>query len=579
MTCPVASLLALALCLPQGPPDAAPPTSFLQLPDRPETMAHVAFTDAAGLPVARAVRTFGTFDLDGNRIADAFWLGDPAAAGQRLSIGMGREHSPGRFRNWPVAHGLTGAFTGAAALRQAWLEQDTLLLVEPQAPYPTRLSFDLAFVGNPHANGSFATTPFYCLPPLLGAREIATHNCEGDGCDDVVVLYDLGTFGCSVVKYRLDAPYGVPILLGTARVDLPLAVQRVRLLDFDGDGRSDVAAEVPGYGVVVGRDDGGPFLQFAAFVPVGPIAELVVGTFGPSDALAMVTSSGVLATWQEPQGLGWHWLPSPVASTTAAAALLPNGAMDVDLVSLASDGRTLSIQGLTRGASPQPVVTSVPTDPVAYAGSFVPCAMFASDLEGDGDQDLVLQHPDGAQWYTVRNERIAMRPELLSLTQDLSLVTLGWYGATFTVGVPPAWDFGAFPSIELQVMVEHPYTSQQLRWDRRIEPLDPLLRTARFTLEWQDSAQTTAAFLANPFLVPAAFAQAGYLSAGRRTQLNFLGIGPGNLNFQGAERRTEPMLWLTDPGGSGNKSAQGVVWEKRTAPPLPKADAPLLPWQ
>jgi hypothetical protein len=166
-----------------------------------------------------------------------------------------------------------------------------------------------------------------------------------------------------------------------------------------------------------------------------------------------------------------------------------------------------------------------------------------------------------------------------SITQDLSLVTLGWYGATFTVAVPPNWDLGAFPDLELQVMLEHPYTGQQLRWDRRVEPIDAATRTAAFTVQWQDSAQTTAAFLQNPFLVPAAFAQAGHLTAGRRTQLHFLGIGPGNTNFAGAERRTEPMLWFTDPGGSGNKSAQGVVWEKRVAPPLPRADAPLLPWQ
>ncbi|MBK8101047.1 MAG: hypothetical protein IPK26_28520 [Planctomycetes bacterium] len=72
-------------------------------------------------------------------------------------------------------------------------------------------------------------------------------------CDDLAVLLDAGALGSVVVKFRLDAPWGLPTVAGIARADVPLPMRRLRLLDWDRDGRSDVAAEVPGLGVVIGR--------------------------------------------------------------------------------------------------------------------------------------------------------------------------------------------------------------------------------------------------------------------------------------------------------------------------------------
>ncbi|MCA8948077.1 MAG: hypothetical protein KDE27_01160, partial [Planctomycetes bacterium] len=84
----VASLLPAA---PQGPKLAGTAaTSTLVLPVRPEEMAHAPFVDAIGQPVPATVTHFGTLDLDGNRIADAFWLGD-AGHGPELALAMGRE--------------------------------------------------------------------------------------------------------------------------------------------------------------------------------------------------------------------------------------------------------------------------------------------------------------------------------------------------------------------------------------------------------------------------------------------------------------------------------------------------------
>ncbi|MCA8975131.1 MAG: hypothetical protein KDC98_10435, partial [Planctomycetes bacterium] len=140
--------------------------STLEFPAAPEAMAHVPFRDAAGVALAARLRRFGTLDLDGNRIADAFWLGDATGA-HELQLAMGREHSPGRFRDWPVPHGLATGIADAAVLRQSWAEQDSLLLADPTAQHLQLLSFNLATAGNPHLGGWFTTAPYLAIPAMI----------------------------------------------------------------------------------------------------------------------------------------------------------------------------------------------------------------------------------------------------------------------------------------------------------------------------------------------------------------------------------------------------------------------------
>jgi hypothetical protein len=572
------SLTSALLAMPQGPRTAAATPTGLQFPPLPEQTAHAPFVDAAGAPLPTVAQRFGAIDLDGNRIADACWLGSPIGGSAQLAVAMGREHSPGRFRAWPVPLPALPPLADAAPIRQAWLEQDALLLAAPNHPGLLRLTFDLAPLGDPHTNGTFVQAPFAALPPRLGAVALATGNHDRDSCDDVLVAYTAGA-GVELVKYRLDAPLGVPMLLGTAAVSVPLPVQHVRLCDVDGDGRGDAVGEVPGCGVFVARDDGSGQLQWLAAIPTGaPLLALATARFGSSDALGLAVDAGVLTAWWEQGGFAFHWLPAP-AGGLGGAALLGDGRQGLDVVAHARSGHAFTTAGMQRGGTASTHELRLPADPAAWSGAHVPCAATAADLDGDGDDDLLLQHADGAHWCTVRNDRCVAAPRLLAMTQDLSLVTLGWYGATFTLQVPTTWDLGALPNLEVQVMLEHPWTGVQQRWDRLVAPIDPVTRRVQCTLQWQDSPQTTAAFLANPALVPGSFRQAGMLTAGRRTQVLVLGIGPGNLSWSGGERRTEPLILWTDPGGSGNKSAQGVVWEKRAAPPLPRADAALLPWQ
>jgi len=579
MTCLALLSLFSLNAEPQGPSfHAASTPSTLAFPVHPETLGHVPFRDIGDTPLTANVRRFGTLDLDGNQISDAFWLGDAAGA-HELQIAMGREQTAGRFRAWPVPHNLPNGIADAAALRQDWIEQDTLLLADPNAQYLTRLSFDLAMSGDPHLNGWFTTTPFFAIPPQLGAVEITSANIEGDGCDDVAVAYDRGAQGFSIVKFALDAPFGMPMLLGSTSIDLPWTVRDIKLLDFDGDGRGDIAAELPGLGVVIARDDGSGQLQPMVWVPVSMGANLAVGRFASSDALALAMPYGVLTLWLDGGLQQWHWLPAAAGTTTAHAALLPRGT-SVEVVAAASNGRILRLQTLERGMTPDPASDIEPLDPAAWMGSFAPCGLGTADIDGDGDTDLLLQHPDGQQWVTLRHEHTSQRPGLISLTQDLSLVSLGWYGATFTISVPAHWNLTELPQIELQVMVEHPYTGEQLRWDRHVEMIDPVTYTATFGVWWQDSSQIMNDILAGTYPVPSVLTMNGEVIAGCRTQLNFLGFGLGNAGWNGGERRTEPLLIYTDPGGNGNKSAQGVVWQPPEGEvPLAAADDDLLPWQ
>ncbi|MBK8101719.1 MAG: hypothetical protein IPK26_31950 [Planctomycetes bacterium] len=551
-----------------------------QLPAQPSLLSHAPFASVGRL------RAAGTIDLDGNDLPDAWFLGDAPGTAEQLRFAMGREQCAGRFRDWPRAFSQPTPIADAATLRIASVLQDQLLTVHPSVPGIGTIGFDLPATANPHAAGTFLHGWLAQLPPLTNLFEIETGNHDGEACDDLAVLLDAGALGSVVVKFRLDAPWGLPTVAGIARADVPLPMRRLRLLDWDRDGRSDVAAEVPGLGVVIGRDDGAGNLVFAAFVP-SQGRTLVDLTTGPM--LATVTAyrcrsaekrrspmasrlSGAMVRTDRS-----HWLPGP-GDALGGAALLEADADHVVLAALPAAGNRLLTQVLFRRGGALPAATAQPSDPIAYWGAFTSCGTFVDDLDGDGDRDLWLQHPDGASWYPVRNASRSLAPELLRVTHDASLSASGWYLESHHVRVPAGWDFQAFPDLELQVMLEDPFGIAQFRWDRLLRPIDPVTRQVTFTVAWQENAQTTAAFMQNRNLLPPAFAQAGYATAGRRTQLHICACGPGNWWFNDAERRGEPLLLYHDPGGSANKSAQGVLWEKRPAPPLPRADQTILPW-
>ena len=98
MTCLALLSLFSLNAEPQGPSfHAASTPSTLAFPVHPETLGHVPFRDIGDTPLTANVRRFGTLDLDGNQISDAFWLGDAAGA-HELQIAMGREQTAGRFR-------------------------------------------------------------------------------------------------------------------------------------------------------------------------------------------------------------------------------------------------------------------------------------------------------------------------------------------------------------------------------------------------------------------------------------------------------------------------------------------------
>ncbi|MHC4811463.1 MAG: FG-GAP repeat domain-containing protein [Planctomycetota bacterium] len=552
------------------------------------------FLDSQGKPADTVLAGAGSADLDGDRHQDLWFL---AAAGKdrgRISVQMARASSLGRFRSWHLS--TAGNFLDAATYRSTAHSRDGLLLVDPTSNQPILLTWSRKSpLGDPR--DGFLGGGGSGWPLGLAAYEIEVRDDVGDGHDDITVLQRLPNGHTRVKKLCMNTKlYAFLWPERSVAVDVPARLETLRMLDFDGDGRSDFVALARGLGVLVGRDNGHGSFDAAAFWPIpSGINDVTVGDVqgdGRDDFL-LCFDGGVLVMLSTPQGF---W-PRAMFNAPRVGALACANLVDVDgtgkahLAGFPEDGRNYvfhdSASILANRYSPLAYPAHTYWSSKSFPGVRPGTAdnnVIVTDVDNDGDVDLLLRTPDRTGFMTLRNPSVALRPTDLKVTNAGPLpareVSQGVV-QDLVVTVPPLLRRRGFTSIEAAFFVVDPDTRSlndpdYLYWGRIIVPIQPTQSNARVRIyvwgdqqRWDNSVraykkQRAANLGTNTIVYPPEFGTIRFSADG------FVSVH----GYNGGERAESAHV--EDP--SKGKSTLGPRWVLKVNPPKPKADRDLLPW-
>lgn len=561
--------LALLAVLPQGADRTEDARPLLDFPQQPAAVTFVPFRDAFGAPARLTTLAAGAADFDGDRNADAWMLAGPDDGSSQLSIQYSRTSSLGRFRDGHVF--AAGRWTRAATFRSSSYSRDRVLLVDPANPYLSSARYYLRDeLRDPPRSGAYEIRDFV-FHVGAGAYEIATRDDAQDGHDDVAVLRQLSV-GSWEVRKLLVGQY--MMVQGEVSLQLPFPLDSLTLLDVDHDGRSDVLARVPGVGVAALRDQGDGTFGWYAFVAIpSGLQGMFIGDFDGDqhDDVGFVLSVGVALFTTTPAALQPRAALLCSHGRLAAAGLADaNGDGHVDVVGLADDGRALLQWFGTSNGGYGPAEVRLPYDPFEYlgAGPLGMRGVFA-DFDDDGDDDLLLQLPSGAAWHGLLT--VGARPLAPGLLETLHLGPVGetgYHKQQLTVGLPPWAAARGLRDVEVGVFLEDPRRSPIVfvYWGRLIAQLDAVTNQTRFNVYYQTDQNLLIDMLQRDG--PDRFGEG--ITAGGNVLLT--------IHAKDGAQRFGSLLLHHDGSGDGNKSAKGVRWQSRAAPPKPSADADLLPW-
>jgi uncharacterized protein (TIGR03437 family) len=243
-------------------------------------------------------------------------------------------------------------------------------------------------VAIPNSNGTRKSLTFYSVPS--GAQSILTGDFNKDGKLDVVVIGSSNSDGIAVYLGKGDGTLQSPNFFSGHEA----TIQAVAY-DFNGDGTLDLAV-VNGLSndvsILLGKGDG--TFAAAANYPAGVTGagQIVVGDFNGDghEDLAVSGASSISVLLNSGHGTFGAAINTPGAFNyiTGLAAGDFNNDHKLDLAVTDSGGGTLAIF-LGDGAG------KFPTEHDYLAGS-EPLGLFAMDLDGDGNLDVVIAsgHPD-----------------------------------------------------------------------------------------------------------------------------------------------------------------------------------------
>jgi hypothetical protein len=580
-------MLAVLLCLcalPQGPTAVAglAPRADFGYPQQPGAdlgeLLFAPFVDGQGQGIAAAPRAGGIADLDGDGNRDVWFVAGPGAGSRDgdLAILSAQTADLGRFVEYGEIPGR--GFRGAASFRRAGVA-DAIVAVDRHSIVPW-LVFHQPGYPDPR-QGSFVVQPTI-WPVGPGLRAVEALDPDGDGHDDLLLLRDLGPAaaptGAVVTRLHFGFGAGGHQLLHTAEVALPFAADRLRAADLDGDGATDAVLHLPGLGVVALRIDplGRSTLHSVLELGPGLLEDLEVGDLGADgrDDWIATLADGCVICRSDPGRVRLDAVARPASLGPLAGSRLVTADEDrfLDLVAHPRTGGQLAVfrfdpLGDRLGAAALRMPPSGQPE-LALGAGIAGLGALRGDVDGDGDEDLLLQTPAGARWLCLRG---IGAPDLSPLQVQVATVgapsAAGFVEQRFTIDLPAALWTAGFTELEFAIHVLDPQTGEPVYWEREIIRPDPQLR--RVTLAVQA-------------MLDPLFADWLWQNGIRRHPQTGepTAFGPTVLTVHGKRgpQRTASRLLRWDGEGDPNGSAVGVRWRLVTAPPLPKSDAQLLPW-
>lgn len=536
------------------------PPEFPTWPSDWSVSGFAPLVDGSGRPTPRRVLAAGATDFDADGNQDLWFLTEIAPGQTQMHALMANTGDLGRFRTWAD---YAGSSLRDAASYHSTNAFDMVLAVEPAAD---RLQHHF-FVPNltapdPRLAGFWGRTSGW--PVGTGCFEIETTNHDGDAHDDLLLLRDVGNGGTEVKFVRMANPFGgQPSPQREVSFVVPGPAHTLRALDYDGDGTTDAALLIPGSGVLVLRGGEKQFTLGDFFPLPSGLRDLCVGDIDRDgkDELGIVVDAGVIVLSSTTTPM---FLVNPAGSGPIASARFLDFDRDgtVDTVANLASGDGLVVHQ-RRAWGFVPALAHLPAVAPAPGNGVLGMALLAFDADRDGDADLAVQMRD-AGWVVLRPRAYSLAPLVVHTVHE------GRFGESYIserldFAIPPAWVTNGIDTVEVGVYMRHPTNPNRpwVLWAHAVAPMAPNPQMTSVRLLYLVDLSKLP-LLTSAYLYPQGLAVSG------DTLLTVHGkVG---------QRRYESLLVYHEGRGDENKSTLGVQWRVIAAPPLPSADAQLLPF-